>query len=80
VNHQIKFGKAFDYLQNNSSEECIILNNESSSISDSYSWKNLSIELLAETEARLGIFYVDFSDSKNNKDKYDILKINFKCR
>jgi len=31
--------------------------------------------LIAETEARLGIFYVDFFDLQNNKDKYDIMKI-----
>ena len=75
VNHRIKFSKAFDYLQNNNSDECIALNDESSYTSDLYSWKNLSIELLAETEARLGIFYIDFTESKNDKDKYDISKI-----
>ena len=52
VSHRIKFGKAFDYLQNNNSDECIILNNESSYTSDLYSWKNFSIELIAETESR----------------------------
>ena len=75
VSHQIKFGKAFDYLHNNNSDECIILNNESSYASDLNSWKNFSIELIAETEARLGIFYVDFYDFQNNKDKYDIMKV-----
>ena len=75
VSHQIKFGKAFDYLHNNNSDECIILNNESSYASDLNSWKNFSIELIAETEARLGILYVDFYDFQNNKDKYDIMKV-----
>ena len=75
ISHRIKFGKAFDYLQNNNSDKCIILNNESSYTSDLYSWKNFSIELIPETEARLGIFYVDFSDLQNNKDKYGIMKI-----
>jgi hypothetical protein len=75
VNHRIKFSKAFDYLQNNNSDECIALNDESSYISESYSWKNFSKELLAEIETRLGIFYVDFTESKNDKDKYHIMQI-----
>ena len=75
VSHRIKFGKAFDYLQNNHSDEYIILNNENNYTSDLYSWKKFSIELIVETEARLGIFYVDFSDLQNNKDKYGIMKI-----
>ena len=75
VNHRIKFSKAFDYLQNNSSDECIVLSDESSYTSESHSWKYFSNELLAEIEARLGIFYIDFTESKNDKDKYDITKI-----
>jgi hypothetical protein len=75
VNHRIKFSKALDYLQNNNSDECIVLNDESSYIFESNSWKNFSKELLAEIEARLGIFYIDFTESKNDKEKYDITKI-----
>ncbi len=75
VNHRIKFSKVLDFLQNNNSDECIVLNDESSYISESSSWKNFSKELLAEIEARLGIFYIDFTESKNDKEKYDITKI-----
>ena len=75
VNHRIKFSKAFDYLQNNNSDECIVLNDESSYTYESYSWKIFSKELLAEIEARVGIFYIDFTESKNDKYKYDITKI-----
>ena len=44
-------------------------------IYESYSWNNFSKELLAEIEARLGIFYVDFTESKNDKGIYDITQI-----
>jgi hypothetical protein len=51
------------------------ISDESSYTSESHSWKYFSNELLAEIEARLGIFYIDFTESKNDKDKYDITKI-----
>lgn len=73
VYHNAKFSKAFDYLQNNGFSECIVLNDDGSFTPDSYSWKSYTIGLLAQTEARLGIFYVDFTKSEN--DKYDIMKI-----
>ena len=38
-------------------------------------YKNRICLLIAETEARLGIFYVDFFDLQNNKNKYNIMKI-----
>jgi hypothetical protein len=44
-------------------------------IYESYSWKIFSKDLLAEIEARVGIFYINFTESKNDKDKYDITKI-----
>jgi hypothetical protein len=75
VNHLIKFSEAFDYLQNNNSDVCIVLNDESSHTYESYSWKIFPKELLAEIEARLAIFYIDFTESKNDKDKDDITKI-----
>lgn len=71
INHRIKFSKAFDYLQNNNIYECIILNNENNYTSDPFLWKRF----LAETEAFLSVFYIDFSVSKNNNDKYDIIKL-----
>ena len=71
--HGVKFTKAFDYLQDNGFSECIVLNDEGCYTPDSYSWKTFTIGLLAETEARLGIFYVDFTKSEN--DKYDVMKI-----
>lgn len=73
VDHSAKFSKASDYLQDNGYGECIVLNDEGCYTSKSYSWKSFTIWLLAQTEARLGIFYVDFIESEN--DKYDILKI-----
>ena len=33
------------------------------------------MNFFAEIEARLEIFYIDFTESKNDKDKYDITKI-----
>lgn len=71
VNYQVKFGKAFDYLQNNNSYECIVLNNLNSYTWDSYSRKRF----LVEAEEILGIFNTNFSVTKNNNDKYDIMKI-----
>lgn len=73
LNHPIKFSKAFDYLQNNGYDECIVLNDEGCFTSKSFSWKTFPIGLLAHTEACLGIFYVDFIESENNK--YNIMKI-----
>ncbi|MGH9980701.1 MAG: hypothetical protein ACRD6U_04000 [Nitrososphaeraceae archaeon] len=40
---------------------------------DAFSWRSFTIGLLAQTEARLGIFYVDFTKFEN--DYYGILKI-----
>lgn len=71
--HDFKFNKAFDYLQDNGYGECIVLNNEGNFTSNSFSWKSFNIGLIAQTEARLGIFYVDFVKSEN--DNYEILKI-----
>lgn len=73
LNHNTKFRKAFDYLQDIGYSKCIILNDEGSFSPDAFSWKSFTIGLLAETEARLGIFYVDFIKSEN--DKYYLLKI-----
>jgi hypothetical protein len=68
-----KFTKAFDYLQHNGYDKCIILNDEGAFTPDVFSWRSSTIGLLTQTEARLGIFYVDFTKSEN--DNYKILKI-----
>jgi hypothetical protein len=33
------------------------------------------MDLYSDTESRLGIFYMDFTDSKNEIDGYDIMPI-----
>jgi hypothetical protein len=72
--HEFKFNKAFDYLQNNGYGKCIILNNDDGALTpDTFSWRSFTVGLLAQTEARLGIFYVDFKKFEN--DNYGILKI-----
>jgi hypothetical protein len=72
VNHQVKLWKAYDYLQHNNSHECIVLDEvDNYSTSSSYAWK----KFLAITEGVLGIFYSDFSISKKNNYKYEIMKI-----
>ena len=73
--HEFKFNKVFDYLQNNGYGKCIILNNDDDGAftPDAFSWRSFTIGLLAQTEARLGIFYVDFIKFEN--DNYGILKI-----
>ena len=68
-----KFNKAFDYLQNDGYGRCIILNDDGAFTPDAFSWRSFTIGLVAQTEARLGIFYVDFTKSEN--DNYEIMKI-----
>jgi hypothetical protein len=71
--HDFTFNKAFDYLQINGYGKCIILNDDDAFTPDAFSWRSFTIRLVAQTEARLGIFYVDFTKSENNN--YGILKI-----
>ena len=72
--HDFKFNKAFDYLQNNGYGKCIILNYDDDAFTpDAFSSRSFTIGLVAQTEARLGIFYVDFTKSENNN--YEIMKI-----
>ena len=73
LSHSFKYSKAFDYLQDNDSSECIVLNNEGSFTPKAYSWRSYTIGLLAQTEARLGIFYIDFTKSKDNE--YNLMEI-----
>jgi hypothetical protein len=74
LSHSFKFCKVFDYLQNNGYGECIVLNNNGSFTPDAFSWKSFTIGLLAQTQARLGIFYIDFTKSEHNNE-YDIMEI-----
>jgi hypothetical protein len=74
VNHEAKFGKAFDYLQEHNYNNCIVLNDEGSFNPKSYSWRGYSIGLIPETEARLSIFYVDFIYTSENTNNIDIKK------
>ena len=71
--HDFKFNKAFDYLQNDGYGKCIILNDDGAFTPDAFSWRSFTIGLLAQTEARLGIFYVDFTKAEN--ENYEILKV-----
>ena len=72
INHQVKLWKAYNYLQSKNSYECIVLYDEENySTSDSYAWK----KFLSASERVLGIFYSDFSISKKNNKKYEIMKI-----
>jgi hypothetical protein len=71
--HDFKLNKAFDYLQNDGYGKCIILNDDGAFTPDAFSSRSFTIGLLAQTEARLGIFYVDFIKSEN--DNYEILKV-----
>ena len=70
-----KLNKAFDYLLNNGYGKFMILNNDNLAAStlDAFSSKSFTIELVAQTEARLGIFSIDFTKSENNN--YEIMKI-----
>jgi hypothetical protein len=49
------------------------LNDDGAFTLDAFSWRSFTIGLLAQTEARLGIFYVDFTKAEN--DNYEILKV-----
>ena len=67
--HEFKFNKAFNYLQNNGYGKCIILNDDDDGAftPDAFSWRSFTIGLVAQTEARLGMFYVDFTNLRQIK-------------
>jgi hypothetical protein len=75
VSHEVKFAKAFDYLQERDYNNCIVLNNEGSFSPQSFSWRSFTIGLIPKTEARLSIFYVDFFYTNEDRDDIDIMKI-----
>ena len=59
VYHEYKFEIAFDYLQENKADHCIILN-EGDFSPENYSWRNFFIGLPANFESRKSIFHSDF--------------------
>lgn len=66
VNHNKKFKTAFDYFQANGYDACLVISEGWFVVSD-VAWDIIERRLLAETQARLSIFYSDFSyDDKQN--------------
>ncbi len=64
--HYTKFNKAKDYLKNEKHLECFLLN-EGDFDSNAFDSNDFDTEVAANTEARLGIFYVDLKyDSTNH--------------
>jgi hypothetical protein len=59
VLHKRKFKTAFDYFQDRGFDACLVLTQGCFVISDVV-WSDFDIGLLANTEARLSIFYSDF--------------------
>lgn len=60
VCHDKKFETAFDYLQENNLDECLVINDEGSYSVKSFSWHSYNIGLMPDTQARLSVFYSDF--------------------
>lgn len=56
--HDIKFNKAKEYLKNEKHLECFYLN-EGDFDSNAFDSNDFDTDVAADTEARLGIFYVD---------------------
>jgi hypothetical protein len=70
VNHEVKIKKAFDYFRSNNFHVCMILAQgrpgQTSDVEEG-NWHNVIVDLGANTEARLSIFYSDFVyDSNQN--------------
>jgi hypothetical protein len=63
LNHKTKIKKASDYFRSNNFNVCMILAQgcpgQSSDLGDG-NWDNVIVDLAADTEARLSIFYADF--------------------
>ena len=60
VNHNKKFKTAFDYFQANGYDNCLVISQGWFVVSD-IAWDVIERRLLAETQARLSIFYSDFA-------------------
>ena len=63
LDHPTKITKAFDYFRSNNFHVCMILSQgcpgQTSDVDDG-NWDNVIVDLAADTEARLSIFYADF--------------------
>jgi hypothetical protein len=68
VDHKVKTEKAYGYFQNNNFHVCMILGQgcpgQTSDV-DEEKWDNVIVDLAANTEARLSIFYSDFVYDSN---------------
>ena len=68
VDHSKKIEAAFKYFQNNNFHVCMILAQgcpgQTSDVDDA-NWDNVIVDLAADTEARLSIFYSDFVNDHN---------------
>lgn len=60
--HRVKFPKAFEYFKEVGHPECIYLGKGFSPFS--FTGNSFMLALIAETQARLGIFYTDFKYDK----------------
>lgn len=74
LSHKKKFEYSFSYLKSKGFEKCIYLYKGSFS-SNSFTSSSFTMDLYSNTETRLGIFYMDFIDIKNNIYDYDIMEI-----
>ena len=65
VDHKKKFGAAFEYFRNNNFHVCLILaqacfeTNDVKNVED-VEWRDIVVDLQADTDSRLSIFYSDF--------------------
>jgi hypothetical protein len=67
VNHGKKFETAFDYFQANGGHDTCLVISEGDFVVSDIVWKDFEIGMLANTQARLSIFYSDFAyDDKHN--------------
>jgi hypothetical protein len=64
LSHTKKFRAAFDYFQANKYEACLVLS-EGDVVPSDVVWSDAIIGLLANTGARLSVFYSDFAYDKN---------------
>jgi hypothetical protein len=64
LSHTKKFKAAFDYFQANKYDSCLVLS-EGDFVPSDVVWSDYYIGLLANTGARLSVFYSDFAYDRN---------------
>lgn len=79
VKHEAKIEKAFEHFRSNNFHVCMILRQgcpgQTSDVDDG-NWDNVIVDLPADTEARLSIFYSDFVyDHNQNPDTESLLDV-----